>query len=613
MRSRALRAALRALAFAAALNSVSAPAQVNSWTNAASGNWDEPPNWSSGTRPDSSQAVLITNSGWKAVAINASTPVNFPGSMTVSSLTIRGAWDTYNTLLLNSAGTTVPLTILNGLTIADQAQIVNLSSALVVESGTVTITNAQIVQDGGFIRITNSGMNFFNSKFYLTNGVFEAGGILVGPGGPSHFVQYGGTVAIADLNFIFGSTYSLHGGTLNLPGGLRLYAPQSTAFYLQEGGTNHTTDILLEPGLSGPSPDFTLNGGLLTDNTVHIWADTIFTDIQQNGGTHIVSNVLRITGGTRTGTIRPALYQLNGGTLSVSNILLNSDAGTARFLQTNGTAYAQEIVAGGDAFWGSYSEITLAGGTLTCSNLSWVDGGITRQSGGALVVSNALQFAGYREPGPRIFSRYEFLGGTLSASNIIAGGEWIIGDSDGTNRISNAGFVSLSHTLQISNAVEQLGRFILASNATINLAGSTSLLSFADSSGETWADDATLVVLNWNGNSEGGGAEQLRFGTTQAGLTSAQLGRIRFHTGTNVCSARILGTGEVVPDQPLGATLASSAQGNTLVLTWPAGWTLQTSTNAAGPYIDLPEAMSPYETDMTQDPQRFFRLRQQTE
>src|SRR6185437_11656461 len=101
-----------------------ASAQVNSWT-AASGNWDQPSNWSLGILPNSSQSIMITNSGWKAVAINPSTPINFPDSMTVNSLTIQGATNTENTLLLNYVGTDFPLTVLNGLLLQDGAQILN--------------------------------------------------------------------------------------------------------------------------------------------------------------------------------------------------------------------------------------------------------------------------------------------------------------------------------------------------------------------------------------------------------------------------------------------------------------------------------------------------------
>ena len=133
-----------------------------------------------------------------------------------------------------------------------------------------------------------------------------------------------------------------------------------------------------------------------------------------------------------------------------------------------------------------------------------------------------------------------FMGGTLFASNIFVGGNWIIGDSSVANRITNPGTCSLSQTLQISNAVEQLGRLIVATDSTIDLAGSASRLNFANSSGETWAAGTILTITNWNGNPAGGGAEQLKFGTSQSGLTSAQLSQIRFSSSSNLYSAKIL-------------------------------------------------------------------------
>src|SRR5438874_6588542 len=173
----------RALGFVAsvmAFISTSVSAQVNSWINPASGNWDQASSWSLGVLPGSSQSVLITNSGWKAVAINPSTPTNFPDSMTVGSLTIRGAWDTVNTLLLNYVGTGIPLRVLNGLTLADGARIVNFNSALVVQGGTMVVTNGEIIQDGGLVRTTNAPIYLQNSAYHLTNGVFDGGSLFIG-------------------------------------------------------------------------------------------------------------------------------------------------------------------------------------------------------------------------------------------------------------------------------------------------------------------------------------------------------------------------------------------------------------------------------------------------
>jgi len=291
---------------------------------------------------------------------------------------------------------------------------------------------------------------------------------------------------------------------------------------------------------------------------------------------------------------------------------LDATSGDAALIQSNGVAQFGEIQAHSQGIYSYFATaVDLFGGTLSCSNLYITDGGSIRQNGGALTVGNTLSFVGYREPGPRLYTSYEFLGGKLVASNLNIGGDWIIGDSSGTNRISNPGTCSLSHTLQINNAVETLGRFILAGDATIDLAGSASRLSFANSSGEIWAGAATLVVTDWNGNLSGGGAEQLKVGTSQSGLTPAQLSQIRFRdSSSTLYSARILNTGEVVPDRLVGPSIAFSKQGTNLVLSWPSGWSLQTATNVLGPYLEISGAASPYTNDLTLGPQRFFRLQQ---
>jgi hypothetical protein len=58
-----------------------------------------------------------------------------------------------------------------------------------------------------------------------------------------------------------------------------------------------------------------------------------------------------------------------------------------------------------------------------------------------------------------------------------------------------------------------------------------------------------------------------------------------------------------------GPTLRVLQGGPNPVLQWDNGFTLQTATNAQGPYQDLTSAFSPY-TNQTTGPQRFFRLRQ---
>lgn len=568
------------------LSAITVSGRINSWTKPTSGYWEEP-FWSRGVLPNRTHSVMITNSGWKAVAIGSSTAINFPDSMTVTSVTVRGAWDTMNTLLLNHAGTTVPLTVLNGVDVTDNARILNFHSALVVRRGTVVVvTNAQIIQDGGLVRTTNATMELGDGgQYHLTNGVFEGGFVRIGTPSRGHFYQYGGTAVIADLHFTtFGPSpggYSLYGGILQLPGGLNLGA----GYYFQADGTNRTPRVLMHISYGAGAPDFTLNGGLLAVGEMDVNAG-YFGSItaKQNGGTHIITNALNLVGSRRNWTTpRTAAYRLNGGTLSARLIHLDASSGPALFVQSNGVTQAEQIQGG---------SVTLHGGNLSCSNLS----GATYQYGGVVVVSNSLH------------AFYSLIGGTLTASNINANG-WVVGHSAVPNRITNPGYFSLRYGLYISNAVEQLGRFILPTNAAIDLAGSASRLSFANSSGETWNAAATLIVTNWNGNPSGNGAEQLKFGTSHSGLTPAQLSQIRFVNPAGIppgtYPAAILPTGEVVPSPRPVMSMTRSSNG--IVISWSGNYQLYSSTNVAGPYTTINGATNPY-TNSFNEAQRFFVL-----
>jgi hypothetical protein len=407
--------------------------------------------------------------------------------------------------------------------------------------------------------------------------------------------------------------YSLYGGTLDLPDGMNLTGEGGGVSYLQAGGTNRTTQVKIEPDYGGYVGGFTLNGGLLADSGFQLMAgyETPIS-IEQNGGSHVVTNTLLILGYATHAVSDPATYNLNGGTLSAGVLELDANDGDSVFVQSNATTSAGTVYAHSEGYYLSFNTfITLASGTLSCSNFTTDDGrGTFNQSGGALIVSNLLNFGGSRNVGgPTIYyGRYTFTGGTVTASNINIT-DWVIGDGS-TSRISNPGFFSLSHLLQISNAVEQLGRFVLPTNATVDLAGSASRLSFARSSGETWAGGATLVVADWNGNPSGGGAEQLKFGTDQSGLTPAQLSAIQFANPAGMPAgnypAMILASGEVVP--AAGSRIAVSSYPGNMVISWSGNYQLLSSTNVMGPYTVITGATSPY-TNSFNEPQRFFRLR----
>ena len=58
-------------------------------------------------------------------------------------------------------------------------------------------------------------------------------------------------------------------------------------------------------------------------------------------------------------------------------------------------------------------------------------------------------------------------------------------------------------------------------------------------------------------------------------------------------------------------TLLIQRAGTNVVLTWSGTFTLQTATNLATGFTDVPGAASPYTNSVTPDPQHFFRLRLQ--
>ena len=116
---------------------------------------------------------------------------------------------------------------------------------------------------------------------------------------------------------------------------------------------------------------------------------------------------------------------------------------------------------------------------------------------------------------------------------------------------------------------------------------------------------------HWNGSTGAAVQHRVVFGSNGSSLTAGQLAQIQFRNPDGVngfVAARILATGEVVPADT-APQLTSSRSGNGLSLSWGPGWLLQSSTNAGGPYQDVPNAASPYTVNFAR-PQEFFRLRQ---
>jgi hypothetical protein len=542
---------------------------INAWIKAGSGDWQDQAAWSLGVRPAPNQTIMLTNQGWKGIAIRSSTAQNFPGSLNVDSVIVSGYTDSFNVLLLNYAGTDVPLRTANGLSVADGGQVQNLYSGLIVDSGYLSVSNSDFIQVGGSVATTNATLKVDNGNYNLTNGLLQAGPVYLGlQSTGAAFVQDGGAASMTSLTIGYGlhgsGTYDLYSGWLYVGGTLLLEGPQGAAVFNQHGGTNFA-DSLEVSSYSG-SADYNLYGGVLCANFAEVAAN-VSANFNQFGGDAFITNTVTIKGFNRhSDSAYVGSWLLAGGTLTAATLDLNGNDGYSVYTQSNGTArIAANILLDGHSHKG---DLYLAGGTLACSNIVYSESGDSiTQTGGALIVSNLFSFGGTYTPfgyptGP--LATYTFTGGALTANNMEFFGPWTIGSSAQAGRISNPGYFKLGFaSLHIGDADEHLGRLILATNVIdsyapppvitnsfIDLDGSSSRLSFADSSAETWGPRTLLVINNWNGNPAGGGAEQLKFGTSASGLTSAQLSRIQFVIGSPPVSypAKLLNTGELVPD-----------------------------------------------------------------
>jgi hypothetical protein len=264
----------------------------------------------------------------------------------------------------------------------------------------------------------------------------------------------------------------------------------------------------------------------------------------------------------------------------------------------------------------------LTGGLLTDLNTS-IDGSSTAafgaqhalftQSGGTHIVTNLLQVSG---PPPAFrpltvaATSYVLSGGQLSAPNIQLDIEAVFDHQGGS--LTTSGLLNLGiATWHEKTSGQQFGQLLLSapagSNATFSLPSGSCVVHFADSSSVAWSNQGMLFIDNWNGSPSGGGQHEVIFGSNSSSLTPQQVSQIQFRNpagASGTSPARILSTGEIVPDRFLAAHTAS----NNLVIEWRSG-TLQSATNVTGPYQDVSGATSPYTAPFTV-PQQFFRIRQ---
>ena len=600
-----------------------ARAQFNDWSNPHSGDWDVATNWSAGL-PNSNQfEIRIINANSKGVAIQPTTPVKAADSMTVQNLRVGGVPPDTNLLLMNYSGTTTPLRVLNDLNIESNGRVLMLYSGLNV-SNTLNV-NGVFDQEGGELTFTNSLstiMQIEGGHFNLTNAVVTGANLYLGGTNDGYVYQNSGLVSLNWLGLGLkpiapgstnNGTYALQSGWL-IVGAVELVGETGFGTLTQNGGTNSASQIDVGNGT------YVKNGGGLFAGEILVDApsEPIFAPptaiLTHAGGTAIITNNLRLVGQGGRQNPRTATFNMFDGALLTPRIQME-EAGV--FNQTSGTVnVANELFIDDNAT--IPSNYYLSGGNLFTSDTtissSYPESGSFNQSGGMHIVTDTVWINGT--------GMYQLSGGTVSASNINLTGslnnppQFFVNGAR-SFAITNEAISSEGGAIVIENSIQEFGRLTLEADSGINLAGSSAVLRFADSHTNSWQSELQgvmpqLKVYNWNGSTNGGGADQLIFGSSSSALTASQLGQIRFINPGGFPSgtypARILSSGEVIP-MPL-PVLSLQKQGSNLVISWQGNFILQSATNVVGPYSDVPKATSPYSVNVSQSPMQFFRLRE---
>ena len=631
-------------------------AATNAWTKATSGYWEEQ-YWSTGNLPGPNETICITNAGFKAVAIGNSTARDYPQTLSVQSIVVSAPVGSSNVFLLNHVGSSAPLSVMEDFAIGNNGGLLCLNSSLrvgnltsgrfvadgiVVQSdgsdiaarlvwigatlpGTYVLSNGWLHANSLLVGATNyegvisrstfiqhDGTNAVgwlslqpHADFTLEGGLVSASELVVGEGYPESqgygsysrhpvFAQAGGAVVV-ERDLILGrgrysgGEYVMHGGSLTAER-LRLGSTRYAAgFLLQDGGAVDVRLLSISEEAYHPLalPEaYTYSGYTLSNGALRTLGTIIGAGragaFRQYGGSHLVEGEVRLT----TGTDR-SYYVLAGGTVSSWGF----DCQSARIYHSSGTNDVDGVLTlSGDSIY------SLSGGTLR-TELTAVDsvllyGPAFLQAGGLHLAERGVQVRGpyeladgeLRTSELYVTDTFTHRGGTVTASSTLLAGRWIC-------EVTNHNF----------------GLVNFASGALVLPSGNSSLTFREGSDAWQWQGIA-LTIENWRGSVQGGGRHQLLF--SPGTLPTRTVGLIWFKDPAGFAPghypSRLLPSGELVP--ALSPSLAFTHYGFQTMLSWGANWVLQTATNVAGPYEDIPSA-SPFMVTGYDLQQQFFRLR----
>lgn len=237
----------------------------------------------------------------------------------------------------------------------------------------------------------------------------------------------------------------------------------------------NTLNMAIKSGASTGTANATLNvgGGTFTVNTSFTLGSHV------NGGAAVAT--LNITGGTFVS--HPDITK-TGGTSTTATINLDGPVATTTLDMT------------GNAIGTSAQPITLNARQGTLRNLASINGsgGLTKNSAGTVILRGS---------------------NTYSGPTIIQAGTLALGEN---NALPGTAITLADATLDAATFTDAVGTLEVTGNASIHL-GTGAALTFSDSSAIPWTGTLTISGTFVSGSS-------IRFGTSDSGLTAAQLSRI---------------------------------------------------------------------------------------
>lgn len=393
-------------------------------------------------------------------------------------------------------------------------------------TGALTLNGA--ITGSSAITVSSSGtgsVNLSNTANTITGGITISQGTLG---------QTGASGALGTGTITLGSGSGSNNATLSGTGGFT----NTNAITIASGGTG--TYTILDSG----GTDYTLSGAIALNNALTFKTSSggaIFEN-----GVITGSSAITIDGGTTTtkfvsfGADSSATYT---GNVTVQN------KGTLKFGVNNAFNGTQTAVT-----LDATSSIDAGGKQMTFAGLNGVTGSSVLNNGASLILggSGIYNFGGVIANGGTLTKSgagTQTLSGTntYTGTTTISGGTLAMGANNAfavTNFAFNGGTFAVG---TFTNTT--VGTLALTANSTITL-GSGGTFAFANSSALNWGSN----TLSITGTFVDGAS--IRFGTSNGGLTSAQLALISINGGAAGIDASGFLTASAIPEPSTYAVLA---------------------------------------------------------